>query len=338
TSSPKRRLLRWSLVIVLVLIGLFLGYEFIFLLSPQKADQLQQQLAQLQREEHQHLDSLHQEVLDAFDHQLDLCFWKMHAGKERAKERISSVPEMMRLTGTLTWDQMSGDSTTHAVLDQIIHEEMGEEFPCMGEELERLLTQFEEQLSQNQSKWLSRSESLLMASIGKNRQVRKYGEEQLVALYQSELKNRATIESKTMLGGINLARSTWVICSKKSRKVASRMLAGVATRLRISTSSAVLGASLDGPLPIGDFAGLLLEMGALAWVSWDLIQMQTTFKTQINAALDQSLLDYRAELSKRGQETMQDMLSHTQAENQRILEQLEQKVEAKTRHIPFSIP
>ena len=80
-----------------------------------------------------------------------------------------------------------------------------------------------------------------------------------------------------------------------------RVMGSLVARLGVSWGSAAGLAVADGPLPIGDIAGVVLGVGGTAWSIYDLWQCQARLPLEITAVLNAAVDNVREQCRKRAQ-------------------------------------
>ena len=109
----------------------------------------------------------------------------------------------------------------------------------------------------------------------------------------------------------------------------TRVLGPIAGRLGITTASALGAAAADGPLPIGDAIGLVVEVGAVSWCAYDLYNAQVTLRDKVGWQLKNALVQYRSEILKLSEKRLVKLLKAYNNQNARMAKKFEKTIIVK---------
>jgi hypothetical protein len=141
------------------------------------------------------------------------------------------------------------------------------------------------------------------------------------------------LHSVTESKSIRIARDTsfgifipvsvyFIVTNKIITKLLSPIVSGFVKR-----GLAVLPvAAVDGPLPIGDFIMLSLEVASLAWASYDLFNAQVKLKDELRVSLRSLIEGYANDVVLKGTKEASDLINKYESINSKIVQNIHESI------------
>ncbi len=95
---------------------------------------------------------------------------------------------------------------------------------------------------------------------------------------------------------------------KRTWRMITSVLGSIVSRFDISSGVALGSASADGPLPVGDIIGLVIEAGGTIWCVYDLYNAQVTLKNKVKYELKNGLAQYRNKMLQLSRNRAEEVL------------------------------
>ncbi|MFA6292203.1 MAG: hypothetical protein WC637_10500 [Victivallales bacterium] len=128
--------------------------------------------------------------------------------------------------------------------------------------------------------------------------------------YSEATKNQAVSKSFAAAG---LGLSACFI--RGTCATAARLLGHIGRRMGVTTSAGLVAAAADGPLPFGDIALLVLEVGGAAWCAYDIYKVQNTLKNEIQPELTRNIGEFRKNMSEESEKCALALLDKYETHN-----------------------
>ncbi|MCP4579920.1 MAG: hypothetical protein GY846_26935 [Deltaproteobacteria bacterium] len=246
---------------------------------------------------------------------------------DRAREGIAPlVDELASFKGCailcylMTKDKFSGNCETEARIQSVLDAHIGQNILHAGQQRETALARLNDALARNTTDMQVRLASMTETVLGSEDETAQAAFRDLSASISTVSQGFSGIAVSTVISGTGLAISA--LLAKTSLKQARNVLGHIARRIGTTTALAIGSAAADGPLPIGDVIGLVLEVGGATWCAYELYDAQFILRDQVAGDLRRALAQYRGEFLDLGKKQFLELLKAYHSRNLKIAQNL----------------
>ncbi|MCX6985550.1 MAG: hypothetical protein NT118_12505 [Lentisphaerae bacterium] len=94
-----------------------------------------------------------------------------------------------------------------------------------------------------------------------------------------------------------------------------RLLGHIGKRLGVASGASMVAAVADGPLPIGDVVGVIIEVGGISWCAYDIYKIQGTLKNEIQPELTRNIGEFRNNMAAESEKNALALLDKYETHN-----------------------
>lgn len=224
--------------------------------------------------------------------EIDNLFKKAEEGVDfvSGKEGLCGYKVLLSLAYKIAYDKIRGTNLTEQAIQPIITAHVVEPLTNAVNVYERQLAKF---CSELQAEDHAFSRAFLMPSHGGN----GTGPDSLVQTLTTSDEIVAVVTQS--VGKVSLAACVGASCVALRRAVvraSSAALSSVAKKMVTTTTVATTSVVADGPLPIGDIVGAVVEIGGLAWSAYDIYKVSEGMEDELKQICRKFVCDTRQKL------------------------------------------
>ena len=232
---------------------------------------------------------------------------------DRAEEGVAPVVDELTsfkgcaiLCYLIVKDKFSGTCETEERIQSVIDAHIGQNILHVAQQRETAVARLNDALARNatdmQVRLASMAESILVTEDDTVRAEFRDLLERIAAVSQGF----DEIAVNTIVSGAGLAISALLV--KTTVKQARNVLSHIARRLGQTTALALGSAAADGPFPIGDVIGLVIEVGGAAYLLYELYDAQFILRDRVAGDLRRALAQYRGDTLDHGEKQSLELL------------------------------
>lgn len=225
--------------------------------------------------------------------EIDNLFKKAEEGVDfvSGKEGLCGYKVLASLAYKIAYDKIRGTNLTEQAIQPIITAHVVEPLTNAVNVYERQLVKFSSEL---QSADQTFSHAFLMPSHGDYgtgpdfpvQTLATSGEEIVTVLPES-------LETASLAACVG---ASCVALRKAVVKASLKALSSVAKKMVTTTTVATTSAAADGPLPIGDIVGAVIEIGGLTWSAYEIYKVSEGMEKDLKQSGRKFVCDIRQEL------------------------------------------
>jgi hypothetical protein len=106
-----------------------------------------------------------------------------------------------------------------------------------------------------------------------------------------------------------------------------RLLGHIGKRLSVATGASLVAAVADGPIPIGDIVGVIIEVGGISWCAYDIYKVQSTLKNEIQPELMRNIGEFRNNMSAESEKNALSLLGKYDTHNKQTAANIIKSIE-----------
>ncbi len=216
----------------------------------------------------------------------------------------------------MVWETYETEERISSVLDAHI----GRDLLYAGQLRENTLARLNDALARNTTDMQVRLAAMAETVIGSEDETARTALRDYVSRMGEVSEGFSAIALKSVVSGTGLAISALFV--KATLRQVTNILGHISRRMGTTTALAIGSAAADGPFPIGDAIGLVLEVGCAAWCAYDLYHAQFTLKNQLTGELRNALTQYRNTTLDLGKKQALALLKAYHEHNSKVAENL----------------
>ena len=248
------------------------------------------------------------------------AFDRAEDGVAPAVDELASFKGCAILCYLMAKDKFSGTCETEGRIQSVIDAHIGENVLYAGQQRENAVARLNDALARNTTDMQVRLASMTEIVPGSEDETAQAALRDLSASISTVSQGFGGIAVSTVNSGTGLAISALLV--KTVVRQARNVLWNIARRLELTTALALGSAAADGPFPIGDAIGLVLEVGGAAWCAYELYDAQFTLKDRLRGELRSALAQYRNAVLSLGEKQSLELLKAYHDRNRKVAENL----------------
>lgn len=251
---------------------------------------------------------------------INRAFDRAEDGVAPAVDELASFKGCAILCYFMAKDKLRGNCETEERIQSVLDAHIGQNVLHAGQQRENALARLNDALARNTTDMQVRLASMTEIIPGSEDETAQAAFRDLAASISTVSQGFGGIAVSTVNSGAGLAISA--LLAKTVVRQARNVLWNIARRLELTTALALGSAAADGPFPIGDAIGLVLEVGGAAWCAYELYDAQFILRDQVTRDLRRALAQYRGEILDLGKKQSLELLEAYHSRNLKIAQDL----------------
>ena len=247
-------------------------------------------------------------------------FGRAEEGIEPAVDELASFKGCAILCSDMAKDKFFGTYETEERIKSVMDAHIGQNVLYASQQMENVLARLNDVLARNTTDMQVRLASIGETVLGSEDETARKAFKDYAARMSTVSERFNKIALNTTASGVGMTISALLV--KTTLRQANNVLAHIARRFETTTVHAIAAAAADGPFPIGDAIGLVVEVGGTVWCAYDLYYAQFLLKEQVTVELTNALFQYRGEVLALGKKSSGGLLKAYHEKNLKIAKNL----------------
>lgn len=149
--------------------------------------------------------------------------------------------------------------------------------------------------------------------------------EKAMQTFVGDIQSHAAQSTFSIIGltaEVVMIKSSYMAIKKGVVAMAGTALAGAVARAGASATAGGAAAVADGPLPIGDAIGAVITVAGMSWTAYDFYNVTQKMPSEMNAKIQDSILQTRKELEQTALVNLQKAKEHCELSADQVLSEV----------------